>query len=418
VVLKKPEAFLAPDGSFPEPRAKRVNLGYALGTWVVFAERNNVPVLKDSVSMSRSFTAFYLDPFFVLQETNNRLKVQRCTEDNQPDGQGRIEVRSRDVGWIEKSDLVLWDRSLYGENEGSLVRRVFPKVTPQSLKEKGVSSFRFEIGRRKDSSRFFYVLKEKNNQLLISGAQYVGFPNQGKILGWFPRELFFEWDGISGLLLHRSDTFRISTLKKRTLKPNEFALLRPSERLLFLPKGLGSTYFIPWLELGSALASRPDFCTQTGNRLRFTDGPLDLGIFGMEVSEAELGFVPTSVTGISTFTMAALQSKLDMHMASPTSDGCESMFRSILGEFRPAWLLSPDVPRPTEAYRFLGNGFKSFLGKTVVFETDTASGQLRFCCHDFLSALHRYVNNRFPNLSPDFFESSKEYPMVLLPNSL
>jgi hypothetical protein len=203
--LKKPLEYFIPNGNWAQLNAKKSEQSVQLQAWVVLADGDSKPIFKDQNIIEKIDSTKFLQPYYVIRETDSLVQVALCNDSIEVEPNGNLKG-TKLLGWIQKKDIVLWDNGLFPHKDYGQYRKLFPVISSQTFNPDSVSCNLNTSKRSIDSSRFFYVVKEKGNQVLISKSGYYRYPSHKNVIGWFPKSAFFEWDGNEGFFFLKNDT--------------------------------------------------------------------------------------------------------------------------------------------------------------------------------------------------------------------
>lgn len=233
-VLKKPQAYFIPDGNWCDKSSPRAELPYSLGAWVVFADRSGIPFLESPKKKKSGSFSKALEPYYVIGEEDSFLLLHTCNDSIQLDKSGNLKGGS-ELGWARKDNLILWETALYSKPFG-LQRMAFPVLNRYENVLPGISVDFKAHQEIQDSAAFFYIVKESPTQYLLSSRGSFKFPYHASLMGWFPKNLFFEWSSNKGFILTRQDT-AVARLKvsQKTIKPSKGSKPTPKKAVIFFP---------------------------------------------------------------------------------------------------------------------------------------------------------------------------------------
>lgn len=285
-VLKMPQVYFAPDGKWSDRGSARVDLPYSLGAWVVFADRAGIPLLESLKSKKSNSFSEALQPYYVIGEEDSFLLLHTCNDSILPDKEGVLR-QGKKLGWARKDKLIMWETALCNKPFG-MQRMVFPILNRyENLKPDLKIDFR-SSQENQDSSAFFYVVKESPTHYLLSSTGSFKFPYHKSLMGWFPKNLFFEWNSNKGIVLNRQD----SSLKRLKLK---FDYIKPSKgpsptqrkSVIFLPLSNQECLVTRISMENSALAFDSEFVRISHGETYFLDGSKPLSKCGLTIPISE-----------------------------------------------------------------------------------------------------------------------------------
>jgi len=415
-VLKKPVEFMCPKGRFPPKDAPRVDLGYALGTWIVFADRHQVPIYDSPMAKKKVHSAMFLDAFYVIGEEDSLVLLQDCKAENAPDNQGEIHSKSRPLGWAFKKDLILWEKSLFS-SQFAPVRRIFPVVN-RFIQTTSLTPLAFYINPKKntDSAYYYYIVKELNNKLLVSKSQYFGFPNQQNILGWFDKDLFFEWYYNDGIVLKYKELLSIDSLNyfQQAFLDSDSIF---EKDYVFLPRNKEGNFFVPWLRSREKGSIALEHIRQVRSAFLFKDFENSFSYYGYEIKKDQILKADKKSIALPKLVVDRILSKIENNAGQEDSlIYLGNLCKTILGELTPEFSTTQKSIENEQTFRYFGRAFK--FSKPIVVRNfpDKATNEKYILSYKlFLSGLAEYLKQNGRNFNARFSDPDKQSQFVLLP---
>jgi hypothetical protein len=200
--LGMPAEFEAPKDLHPDERAMSVFLEQTASKsrtdpWLVFSDRAENRVF-DRPNGNAIGTIGFRDPFYVVEEKEGWVKIIEARMNGL-----KIEELIRNVGWVPKSKLLLWNRGLV-EWKTRIHRKVLLLNRADAIDEviRGDKDI-VEVYTGPNTNEragdlrifsFFYVLKKEGNMILISSEAELPPVYKDKIIGWVRQSRCSRWD--------------------------------------------------------------------------------------------------------------------------------------------------------------------------------------------------------------------------------
>lgn len=170
--------------------------------WVVWSDRNENITYVGPVKGQQKKKISFMEPYYVAAETNDMVHLVRDEHYSE-----KFSQSAEDYGWIEKTNLLLWDHCLVTK-QGKINKKGMVLNTVESLKkekidkgdEEGVRFFYNQslTQATKKTSRVYevlYVYKITDNAVLL-GKSYATdyYKAKDDILGWVDKRKITIWD--------------------------------------------------------------------------------------------------------------------------------------------------------------------------------------------------------------------------------
>ncbi len=196
LIKKRPKGYLVPDGTVLSKRSEKLTNDIRQSAWSVMADSAGRVIYKDKNCKKRIRVSDYLEPFFVVGESKKSLLL--ATYNDTIPISGKVS-KSSVIGWMLKSDLILWDFGLCDPVTG-VMKRLYP-VHKENVSTTINPSIHLLTSEKKlDSSRFYFLVKKRGKKNLMAKNSVFSADFKEAIIGWFPSEQFTEITFPSGLL--------------------------------------------------------------------------------------------------------------------------------------------------------------------------------------------------------------------------
>lgn len=252
--LGMPEEFEAPKDLHPDERAMSVFLEQTTPKsrkhpWLVFSDRAENRVF-DRPNGNAIGTIGFREPFYVVEEKEGWVKIIEARMNGL-----KIEELIRNVGWVPKSKLLLWNRGLV-EWKTRIHRKVLLLNRADAIDEviRGDKDI-VEVYTGPNTNEragdlrvfsFFYVLKKEGNMILISSEAELPPLYKNKIIGWVRQSRCSRWDNRICLEPNHEEAAFIERKSSTNLQINAFGDL-PATRAFIQSKG-NNTANVFWNE--------------------------------------------------------------------------------------------------------------------------------------------------------------------------
>lgn len=238
-ILKKPRGYVVPDGNLISHRSKRLTNDIRQSAWSVMADSSNRGIFMDKKCKKKIRVSENFEAFYVVKESKKSLQIARYSDTIPLNGQLS---KSKVIGWMRKTDLILWDAGLCDPVSG-VMKKLYPIQTIGYKNIPDPSIHLWTSEKKLDSSRFYFLVKKRGKKILVARNGFFSADFKEAIMGWFPAEQFAEIGLPTGFLFTSTeplDTFlkarnislEISSSEKGRLYQNAFILIN-GKNLLF-----------------------------------------------------------------------------------------------------------------------------------------------------------------------------------------
>lgn len=194
-----PRFYFKPGLTVSEDNILSTNTGLA---WEVFSDRNDNPIYSDYQGSHVKGKVDFLESFFVINEVNGFLHV---FIDSAPTN-GYLSKKAKEVGWIRKSNLLLWKNCLFEPLRKTQLLITTTGYIDLFSSEPDVNSngvvvyFDPELKTKSQfktqQSHIYYVYKKEGEAFLIGIEKRItsGSLPKESVLGWVPVDFCFQLD--------------------------------------------------------------------------------------------------------------------------------------------------------------------------------------------------------------------------------
>jgi hypothetical protein len=172
------------------------------------SDRDENPLYESASKSSNKLSSLkFLDPLYIIGEEGAFFKVAQF---KQEDLSGNVLKNPKNIGYVDKSTLILWKKAIY--NDKGFVKKALSIVKGAALLEKGkymtdkndVKCYSFpEMNPKyliKEPKlrifRFLYIVKEnpETKMVLLADQPEFGISTQERLLGWVPLGIVQPWE--------------------------------------------------------------------------------------------------------------------------------------------------------------------------------------------------------------------------------
>ncbi len=178
--------------------------------WVVYADRDNVPLYSSADGGSPIGKAAFRQPFYAVEERGRYLHLVDYMQGNAKDAKGKLKKEAKDYGWCRKEDLVMWSSGIANDKKVTikLLSVIKDKDVFLNMRKfiKDGNFVRFynspdckpenENSASMDMFQFLYLFKksvEYDSYLVGISNKITGLNVNNVILGWVPARVMEQW---------------------------------------------------------------------------------------------------------------------------------------------------------------------------------------------------------------------------------
>lgn len=174
--------------------------------WIVFNddEGNNSCIKPGNDSILKRNLSF-LEAFYVIDETEKYIHIVK--DDNLDAMNGTLSQYATDYGWINKKNLLLWNRCLVTKN-GNISKKAMLIITQNFLKKTNFENIKqysvnlyknadrtIPIYYQKDILDIFFIYKIKGSSVLLGANSFTGKNEvSSDLLGWVDKDMLMFWN--------------------------------------------------------------------------------------------------------------------------------------------------------------------------------------------------------------------------------
>lgn len=170
--------------------------------WKVYSDKNNNITYSTSKQEQTKYKIHYMESFYVVNEENNFLHL--IADNKFDEDKNQFSLQAKDMGWISKEELLLWDHCLVVKNgEGYADKKII--FGNNSLDENsfannlGVTTYSdAELNEKSDKklhfNEIYFAFKKTEKSVLVGNYKRIGENPKEVIVGWVPIEYCYFWD--------------------------------------------------------------------------------------------------------------------------------------------------------------------------------------------------------------------------------
>jgi len=207
--ILQPDTMLIPqlkkelDGSF-STLSFRKDANYRGEIWVVYSDRLNNLTYKTPACNEIADTIQFMETFYVAFDAGNCLRI---VKDDMINRNGVFSNKAIDCGWIQKKNLLLWNRSIENLENKTKIKAVlintvghfrnvrFDEALTKNIELFSDPSLQNKTGEKIGIYRTFFIYKKNTTSYLIGTQPHLrsAFQNQD-IKGWVDGNQVALWD--------------------------------------------------------------------------------------------------------------------------------------------------------------------------------------------------------------------------------